>query len=143
MRDILLVDDHPVMRALLRQILEVYPDIAIVAEAEDGENAVRLAMRLHPTVALVDCSLPGLDGVQVTKLIKVNCPSTTIIGLTAGEPNRHEMEMVTAGATAVLDKANAIQQLYPLIVQSCPDKNAQAGITPGHFSSVPLRDSLR
>jgi DNA-binding NarL/FixJ family response regulator len=48
MRDVLLVDDHPVIRALLRQILEKYPDIDIVAEAEDGEEAVRQALRLYP-----------------------------------------------------------------------------------------------
>jgi DNA-binding NarL/FixJ family response regulator len=71
MKAVLLVDDHPVMRALLRQMLENYPDILIVAEAEDGENAVRQAMRLKPTVALIDCHLPRLSGVEVTKLIKL------------------------------------------------------------------------
>jgi DNA-binding NarL/FixJ family response regulator len=143
MKAVLLVDDHPVMRALLRQILENYPDIVIVAEAEDGENAVRQAMRLKPTVALIDCHLPRLSGVEVTEVIKVKSPHTIIIGLTAGEPSGSDMEMVRAGATAVLNKADVFQHLYPLIVKSCADAHVQAAIAPTHFSSAPLRDSLR
>jgi DNA-binding NarL/FixJ family response regulator len=141
MRDILLVDDHSVIRALLRQILETYPDIAIVGEAEDGETAVRQAMRCRPTVALIDCHLPKLSGVEVTRLIKLKSPYTTIIGLTAGEPNGGEMEMVRAGAAAVLNKADVLQELYPLIVKSCADAN-QAAMTPDYFSSAPLQDPL-
>jgi DNA-binding NarL/FixJ family response regulator len=57
MSNILLVDDHPVMRALLRQVLEAYPDIVIVAEAEDGEEAVRLATKFQPDVAIIDLHL--------------------------------------------------------------------------------------
>ena len=143
MRNILLVDDHPVMRALLRQILETYPDIAIAAEAEDGEEAVRQAMRLQPTIALIDCHLPRLSGAEVTKLIKLKSPDTTIIALTAGEPNCGDLEMVKAGAAAVLNKADVFQQLYPLIVKSCGDANAQAAITPDYFSSAPMGDSIR
>jgi DNA-binding NarL/FixJ family response regulator len=121
MREILLVDDHPVIRALLRQILEEYPDIVIVAEAADGEEAVKQALRLRPSVALIDCHLPRLSGVEVTKMIRLKSPCTAIIGLTAGEPNGAEMEMVTAGAAAVLNKADVFQQLYPLIINSCAD----------------------
>jgi DNA-binding NarL/FixJ family response regulator len=132
MTEVFLVDDHPVMRAVLRQVLEVYPDILIVAEAEDGEEAVSLAARIQPRVALIDCHLPRLNGVEVTKLIKVTSPYTTIIGLTAGEPNGSEMEMVTAGATAVLNKADVFHQLYPLIIKSC------AAFSPGPFSATPL-----
>jgi DNA-binding NarL/FixJ family response regulator len=144
MRDVLLVDDHPVIRALIRQILEAYPDIVIVAEAEDGENAVQCAIRLQPTIALIDCHLPRLSGVEVTKLIKIKSPGTAIIGLTAGEPNGDEMQMVTAGAAAILNKADVLQHLYPLIVKSCAERKPQAAtITPGPFNSVPLQDLTR
>jgi hypothetical protein len=61
--------------------------------------------------------------------------------LTAGEPNGGEMEMVRAGAAAVLNKADVFQQLYPLIVKSCADTK-QSAITPGHFGSPPLSDSI-
>ena len=108
MYDVLLVDDHPVIRALLRQILEGFPDVVIVGEAEDGEEAVSKATSLKPTVALIDCHLPRLTGVEVTKLIKLRSPCTTIIALTAGEPTGSEMEMVSAGVSAVLNKSRRL-----------------------------------
>ena len=114
------------IRALLRQLLEKYPDIVIVAEAEDGEEAVSKATSLKPTVGLIDCHLPRLTGVEVAKLIKLKSPSTTMIALTAGEPKGSEMEMVSAGVSAVLNKADVLQQLYPLIIKTCADRNAAA-----------------
>ena len=118
MIDVLLVDDHPVMRALLRQILEGFTDIVVVAEAGDGEEAVDHAIRLQPTVALIDCHLPRLSGVEVTKLVKLKSRYTTVIGLTAGELDGSEMEMVSAGASAVINKADVFQQLHPLILKA-------------------------
>lgn len=118
MSNILLVDDHPVMRALLRQVLEAYPDIVIVAEAEDGEEAVRLATKFQPDVAIIDLHLPRLSGVQATKLIRVQSPCTAIIGLTAGEPDDREMEIISAGASAVLNKADVFRELHRSIVKA-------------------------
>jgi CheY-like chemotaxis protein len=118
MSNILLVDDHPVMRALLRQVLEAYPDIVIVAEAEDGEEAVRLATKFQPDVAIIDLHLPRLSGAQATKLIRLQSPCTAIIGLTAGEPDDREMEIISAGASAVLNKADVFQELHRSIVKA-------------------------
>ena len=115
---VLLVDDHPVIRALLRQVLEAYSDIVIVAEAEDGEEAVNLATIHQPAVVLIDLHLPRLSGVQATKLIRVQSPCTAIIGLTAGEPDDREMEIISAGASAVLNKADVFQELYPSITKA-------------------------
>ena len=113
---ILLVDDHPVMRALLRQVLEAYSDIVIVAEAEDGEEAVKLATIHQPAVALIDLHLPKLSGSEATKLIRLHSPWTAIIGLTASEPDHREIEIISAGASAVLNKADVLQELYPSII---------------------------
>ena len=118
MSSILLVDDHPVMRALLRQVLEAYPDIVIVAEAEDGEEAVKLATRLHPDVAVIDLHLPRVSGVEATKLIRLQSPCTAIIGLTAGEPDDRELEIISAGASAILNKADVYRELHPSIVRA-------------------------
>jgi DNA-binding NarL/FixJ family response regulator len=118
MIEVLLVDDHPVMRALLRQVLETYPDIVIVAEAEDGEEAVRLATKFQPDVVIIDLHLPRLSGVKATKLIRVQSPFTAIIGLTAGEPDDREMEIISAGASTVLNKADVFRDLYPSIVKA-------------------------
>ena len=118
MSNILLVDDHPVMRALLRQALEAYPNIVIVAEAMNGEEAVRLATKFQPDVAIIDLHLPRLSGVQATKLIRLQSPCTAIIGLTAGEPDDREMEIISAGASAVLNKADVFRELYPSILKA-------------------------
>ena len=116
MIDVLLVDDHPVMRELLRQVLEVYPDISIVAEASNGEDAVMQATQLQPAVAIVDVHLPTMSGVEATKRIRLQSPSTVVFGLTAGRPDHEDTAMISAGANKVIDKADVVYSLYPAIV---------------------------
>lgn len=117
MIDVLIVDDHPVMRELLRQVLETYPDLSIVAEAVNGEDAVRDAAKFQPAVAIVDIHLPTMSGVEATKLIKRQSPGTAVIGLTAGEPDHMDMAMISAGASSVVNKADVVHGLYPAIVE--------------------------
>ena len=111
MIDVLIVDDHPVMRELLRQVLEMYPDVCVVAEAVNGEEAVRQASRFQPAVAVVDIRLPTMSGIEAAKLIKLQSPCTAIIGLTAGEPTDSDMAMISAGAIAVIDKTDLVHRL--------------------------------
>jgi DNA-binding NarL/FixJ family response regulator len=118
MIDVLLVDDHPIMRKLLRQVLEVYSDISIVAEASNGEDAVLQATQLQPAVAIVDIHMPTMSGVEATKRIRLLSPSTVVIGLTAGQPDHKDMAMISAGANKVLDKADVVCSLYPAIVDA-------------------------
>ena len=117
---VLLVDDDPVMRQLLRDILDRYPDINIVGEAENGEDAVALTMTLTPTVVIMDFNLPTMSGIEATTLIKLKSPSTAIIGLTASAPGDTEYAMVDAGAAAVLNKGEMVRVLHPIIVQAVP-----------------------
>lgn len=116
MIDVLLVDDHPMMRQLLRQMVETYADLTIVGEAENGEDAVTQAAALQPSVVLIDVHLPAMNGIQATKLIKVLSPSSAVIGLTAGAPGESNQTMIAAGAAAVIDKAEVLESLYPLIL---------------------------
>jgi two-component system nitrate/nitrite response regulator NarP len=118
MIDVLIVDDHPVMRELLRQILEAYPDICIAAEAVNGEDAVSEAAHLQPAVAIVDIRLPTMSGIEAAKLIKLQSPNTAIIGLTAGQPGDMDLAMMSAGASAVIDKTDLVYSLYPHILQA-------------------------
>ena len=118
MIDVLLVDDHPIMRKLLRQVLEVYPDISIVAETSNGEDAVIQATQLQPAVAITDIHMPTMSGVEATKRIRLQSPSTVVIGLTAGELHHKNMAMISAGANKVLDKADVVCSLYPAIVDA-------------------------
>ena len=74
----LLVDDHAMVRQGLRSILETYEDLEIVGEAEDGEEAVNDAIRLHPDVVLMDVNLPRLSGIHATQRIKQDAPDIVI-----------------------------------------------------------------
>ena len=131
---VLLVDDDPVMRQLLRDILDRYPDIHIVGEAENGEDAIALTLRLKPSVVLMDFNLPTMSGIEATNLIKLQSPCTAIIGLTASTPSDVEYAMVDAGAAAVLNKGEMVGVLHPIIVQATPSSETSA-LTP------PLIDS--
>lgn len=126
MINVLIVDDHPVMRELLRQVLETYPDVAIAAEATNGEDAVRQAARLQPAVAIVDIHLPMMNGIEATKQIKLRSPGTAVIGLTAGEPDERDMAMTSAGASFVINKADVVRSLYPAILDAV--RNLKAAI---------------
>lgn len=119
MIDVFLVDDHPVMRELLREMLETYDDLTIVGEAGTGEAAVTEAAVLQPAAVILDIHLPTLNGIQATATIKRQCPATAVIGITAGEPHPEEAEMMfAAGAVALLDKAEILDALYPSIVEA-------------------------
>lgn len=114
--EILLVDDHPHVRQLLRETIESYDDLSIVGEAANGEEAVLLAAKLKPAAVVMDIHLPVLSGVPATTLIKINNPFTAVIGLTAGDPQEDEKAMSIAGAALVLNKSEVSHTLYPAIV---------------------------
>lgn len=113
---ILLVDDHPHIRQLLRETIQSYDDLSIVGEAVNGEEAVLLAAKLKPAAVVMDIHLPVLSGVPATTLIKINNPFTAVIGLTAGDPQEDEKAMSIAGAALVLNKSDVLHALYPAIV---------------------------
>ncbi|MHB8927550.1 MAG: response regulator [Bacillota bacterium] len=79
---VLLVDDHAVLRDGLRSILQMEPDIVVVGEAENGEEAIRQAEQLQPNVVLMDLCLPGIDGIEATRRVKLVCPGAAVIILT-------------------------------------------------------------
>lgn len=116
--EILLVDDHPHVRRLLREMMETYDDLRIVGEAVNGEEAVLLATKLKPAAVVMDIHLPVLSGVPATTLIKMNNPFIAIIGLTAGDPREDEKAMTIAGASAVINKSDVLDALYPAIVDA-------------------------
>jgi DNA-binding NarL/FixJ family response regulator len=117
---VLLVDDDSVIRQLLHDILDRYPDINIIGEAENGEDAVALAIALKPAVVLMDFNLPTMSGIEATSLIKLRDPTTAVVGLTATAPGDAEYAMIDAGAAAVLNKGEMVGVLHPIIVQSVP-----------------------
>ena len=117
MISVLLVDDYPVIRHLMRKILERHSDIQVIGEADTGEEAVAQAARLKPAVVLIDIQLPRMTGIQATTVIKRDSPSTTVIGLTAGALDHTEPAMREAGAATVLNKEDLLETLYPTILE--------------------------
>ena len=116
--EILLVDDHPLVRRLLRKIIENYNELKVVGEAVNGEEAVLLAAKLKPAVVIMDIHLPILSGISASTLIKVNNPFVSVIALTAGGPCQDEKAMTLAGAAAVINKDEVLHALHPAIVSA-------------------------
>ena len=116
--EILLVDDHPLIRKLLREIIESYDDLSVVGEAVNGEEAVLLAARLKPDVVILDIHLPILSGITASTLIKVNNPFVIVIALTAGGPRQDEIAMTFAGAAAIINKDDVLNALHPAILNA-------------------------
>ena len=108
---VMVVDDHSVVRQGVRAFLETCPDIAVVAEAASGEEAVRLAARHAPDVALMDLVMPGMDGIEATRAVKRISPRTQIIVLTSYHEDEHIFPAIRAGAISYLLKDVAPESL--------------------------------
>ncbi len=102
---IMLADDHPLLRQALRSVLEKQTDFEIIAEASDGEEAVRLAVELVPNVVIMDIGMPKLNGLEATRQIKARCPSIAILVLTVHDDSEHILSILEAGAAGYLTKS--------------------------------------
>ncbi len=85
---VLLADDHKIMRAGLRSLLEKTANVSVVAEAEDGRQAVKLATELRPDLVIMDISMPKLNGIEATRQILADLPGTKIIALSMHSDKR-------------------------------------------------------
>ena len=102
---ILIADDHAVVREGTRQILEQEPDLNVVAEAGDGEEAVDLAGSFKPDVAIIDIAMPKLDGIEATRQIKALYPTIAILILSAYDDDQFVFSLLEAGAAGYLLKS--------------------------------------
>lgn len=102
---ILIADDHAVVREGTRQILEQEADMDVVAEAADGEEAVKLAGSSKPDVAIIDIAMPKLDGIEATKQIKTLYPAIAVLILTAYDDDQFVFSLLEAGAAGYLLKS--------------------------------------
>jgi len=101
---ILLADDHVMVREGTRRILEREPDLKVVAEASDGAEAVIMAQREHPDIAVIDISMPVKNGIEATKEIKQALPNTAVLVLTAYDDDEYVFAILEAGAAGYLLK---------------------------------------
>ena len=102
---ILLADDHAVVREGTRQFLEREDDLEVVGEAADGEEAIRLVGSLSPDVAIMDISMPNVDGIEATRQIKAKYPKVAVLILSAYDDDQFVFSLLEAGAAGYLLKS--------------------------------------
>jgi DNA-binding NarL/FixJ family response regulator len=112
---LLLADDHAVVRAGTRQLLERQPDFEIVGEAIDGDEAVRLTEELIPDVVVMDVRMPKISGVEATRRIKASNPDVRVLVLTAHDDDEYVFALLQAGANGYLLKTAEIDELVKAI----------------------------
>jgi DNA-binding NarL/FixJ family response regulator len=112
---ILLADDHNVVREGLRALLSAEPDIEIVGEASNGWQAVKVAKEKSPGIVIMDLAMPDLNGLEATRQVMHELPSTRIIILTSYGDDEYVKQMVEAGVAGYLKKQTAAQDLIKAI----------------------------
>jgi two-component system response regulator NreC len=147
---VLLADDHPIMRAGIRLMLENESDIEIVGEADNGLKAVDMAKALRPDVIIMDISMPDLDGFEATRRITQSCPECRILVLTMYDSEEHFFEILKAGAVGYVPKKAAPTDLiaalrsvhaggvfiYPTVARSLVNDFLRRGETGGEAESM-------
>jgi len=108
---ILLADDHGIIREGLRALLAKQNGMEVVAEADNGRSAVQLAKKLHPTVAVIDVSMPDLNGFEATRQIVASVPGVKVLALSMHSDKRYVSEMLKAGASGYLLKDCAFEEV--------------------------------
>ena len=112
---LMLVDDHEVVRTGLRTFLETQKGMQVVAEASDGQEAIRLAMEIRPQVIVMDLTMPGLGGVEATRKIVQLCPDCKVLVLTVHTDQQYFYEMMGIGAAGYVTKQAAADELVEAI----------------------------
>jgi two-component system response regulator NreC len=112
---ILLADDHAMVRTGLRLILDHQPDMCVIAEAQDGAEAVALALQLEPTVAILDIGLPDVDGLDALERIKARAPHIRVLMLTGQQNEQYIRRALQGGASGYLLKQNGARELVQAV----------------------------
>jgi PAS domain S-box-containing protein len=119
---VLLVDDHAMVRQGLRTVLDSYPDLDVVGEAWNGQEAVASAERLQPSIVVMDINMPIMNGIDATTEIVARYPDIVVIGLSVQAGGANEEAMKKAGAAILLTKEAAVDELYQAILQALKEK---------------------
>jgi DNA-binding NarL/FixJ family response regulator len=112
---VVLVEDNDVFREALELMLEVTPDIQVVAAVPDGESALEVCPRVDPDVVLVDYRMPGLDGVETTTGLREACPRASVVVLTAAAETGEMQALLEAGAVTCLTKDRGLEEIVGAI----------------------------
>jgi len=108
---IIIADDHQIVRDGLRSLIEKENDTEVIAEADNGREAVRLTLELAPDIVIMDIAMPDMNGIEATRQIISALPDTKVIALSMHAERRYVMEMLKAGASGYILKDNAYEEL--------------------------------
>jgi DNA-binding NarL/FixJ family response regulator len=122
--DVVLVEDNDVFRETLELLLDVTPDMRVVASLADGREALDVCPRLGPDVVLVDYRLPGLDGVETTAGIRAACEDTAVVVLTASVDPEECEALLGAGAVACVTKDRSLDEIVGAIREAAGRRGA-------------------
>jgi DNA-binding NarL/FixJ family response regulator len=112
---VLLADDHKIIRDGLKTLIEKEAGMEVIAEADNGRKTVRLAQKLHPTVVIMDVTMPDMNGIDATRKIMEETPGVRVIGLSMHSDRRYVLGMLEAGACGYLLKDCAFEELATAI----------------------------
>jgi two-component system, NarL family, response regulator NreC len=112
---VLLADDHVTVRHGLKLLIDGQPDMKVVAEASDGDDAVKSALALKPDVVVMDISMPGMNGLVATRTLKKQQPDAAIITLTRHSDDAYLQELLRAGVSGYILKQSAPNELLQAI----------------------------
>lgn len=115
MTTVLIVDDHPLVRQGIRSELSKTPDIRVIDEAKDGEDAILKARRLKPNLILLDISLPGKNGYEVLRQLKAEMPQARVLILSTYPEKQYAVRCLASGAHGYLTKESAPEELITAI----------------------------
>ena len=114
-RGVIIVDDHPLFRHGMVQLLERDPDMAVLGEASDGASAVELARKTEPTVALIDISMPGRNGIELIKSLKAEFPALRMIAVSMHDEMLYAVRALRAGALGYIRKTEPLSRIHEAI----------------------------
>jgi DNA-binding NarL/FixJ family response regulator len=115
MLKIILIEDHPLVRETLRQVLDIQLDFCVIGEAADGLIGMAQVNELRPDVVIVDFRLPGLDGVQIARRIRGSCPGCTIIMFSIYDDPAYIAYALASGVTRYISKTAPVADLIQAI----------------------------
>ena len=119
---IFLADDHAVVRQGLKALVNAEPDMEVIGEAKDGRTAWRKIVELRPDVAVIDISMPELNGIQATEKVKQECPQIKVLALTAHQEKGYLDQLLKVGASGYVLKLSAANELIQAIRSAAAGK---------------------